>query len=1198
MPDPHPIPRDKLLNNVASPASPRPRSREPPPAPPTIPDHELVRCIGRGSYGEVWLARNVMGPWRAVKIVYRRSFDHDRPFERELEGIRRFEPISRSHPSQLNVLHVGRNDAAGCFYYVMELADDANAEPGIRSAEQTLTRPAGKLSPLMDEGRPEGQTAPRSALPVPSSYAPRTLRSDLLHRGRLPFEECLSIGLNLATALDHLHRQGLVHRDIKPSNIIFVNGVPKLADIGLVAAAEHTLSAVGTEGYLPPEGPGTPQADLFSLGKVLYEMATGHDRREYPELPANLIDQPDRTNLAELNEIIIKACQSDPKERYQTAAELHADLALLQSGKSVSRGRIAERRWRLAVRAGALVTGVALLAGGAWLYQRHHAREARRLAQTAQEQAVGQAQRADATTPTPQKILFHVADASTLRSLGQVKLRVRISRDDAGVVEREFRTDAQGLCRVEVPATWTPQFAYEVEAGCDGFVTRVIRWSTEQGDDIDELPVRWEVRLAKAIRSGGFVRNEDGEGIEGVVIGIAEPLASSGWAHEKREQETLGSPSHEERTDASGRWSCTHLPERMEGLVFTLSHPEYCRAGFFLPAAARLVGVPNVSTVDLGSLHESRAVMVMRRGLTVVGTVTDADGHPIAGARVTQRQEGGASFAVETTGPDGRFHSRNAAVGELTLVVEAKGYAVRRVAATVPQGGLTIPIQLQPSKTLKGRVVDESGQPVPEARVQLAWTEAYRWSAKTDRDGRFVYDSAPEEALSYEVSEAREFKPATVSLVGDGEEKLIRLERSPLARRIRVAGRVIDAATRQPVPHFKVLTHEQVVSGLSEMALSPSGAVEGREGAFRVFVDWPVTSYDLELQADGYMPKRAGWFLRREGSRELDLSLERAAPLTGTILLPDGRPAAGAEVGLATRDKRVILGKGKLLYPDSSISTRTDAEGRFSFGPQRGELRVVAVHAAGYREVFDPEHSLASPIVLEPWGRIEGTLRINGSARSNCAVNLAPSELPLPDTPRVSLQLGARSDDQGRFAIPLVPRGEFVVYPVIKNTYSRSILVAVAPGSTQRVDLVVGGGHAITGRFVWAEPGVRIRWDSPNHRFSLTGNPSRPAQPGTVESARGDQGGLMSLDFAVGPDGSFRVDAIPEGTYRLAAWIGKHDPDDPQRVSIPFVGLGAAARDLVVEGPEDSTETMPLDLGVLEVKSLDQTQAETQTGPK
>ncbi len=248
MPEPDPIPRDKLPNDAAGPTSPDRHDREPAPTPPAIPDHELVRCIGRGAYGEVWLARNVMGPWRAVKIVHRRSFDHDRPFERELEGIRRFEPISRSHPSQLNVLHVGRNDAAGCFYYVMELADDANAELGVRNAERTPHPALGHPLPIgWGEGRGEGvppheaschvdasaSAVPRSAVRVPSSYVPRTLRFDLLHRGRLPFRECLSIGLNLATALEHLHQHGLVHRDIKPSNIIFVNGVPKLADIGL-----------------------------------------------------------------------------------------------------------------------------------------------------------------------------------------------------------------------------------------------------------------------------------------------------------------------------------------------------------------------------------------------------------------------------------------------------------------------------------------------------------------------------------------------------------------------------------------------------------------------------------------------------------------------------------------------------------------------------------------------------------------------------------------------------------------------------------------------------------------------------------------------------------------------------------------------------------------------------------------------------
>jgi hypothetical protein len=93
--------------------------------PPIVPDHTLLRCIGRGSYGEVWMARNVLGESRAVKIIYRRAFEHERPYEREFDGIRRFVPISRTHPSQLSVLHVGRNDPAGYFYYVMELGDDA-----------------------------------------------------------------------------------------------------------------------------------------------------------------------------------------------------------------------------------------------------------------------------------------------------------------------------------------------------------------------------------------------------------------------------------------------------------------------------------------------------------------------------------------------------------------------------------------------------------------------------------------------------------------------------------------------------------------------------------------------------------------------------------------------------------------------------------------------------------------------------------------------------------------------------------------------------------------------------------------------------------------------------------------------------------------------------------------------------------------
>jgi serine/threonine protein kinase len=286
--------------------------------------HELIHRIGGGACGEVWLAGNVLGELRAVKIIHRSRFTDPRPFEREFEGIQRFEPISRSHPSQLAILHVGKNEPAGCFYYVMELEDDATAECGTRNAESI----DGSSSSI-----------PHSAFRTPQSYAPRTLRQELKDGGRLAAARVIEVGLALAEALAHLHSHGLVHRDITPSNIVFVGGRPKPADIGLVTDAGDQCSMVGTEGYLPPEGPGTPVADVFALGKVLYEALTGLDRRKFPELPGDLRQWSDAALALELNAILVKACAADARQRYPSAEALLADLRHLAEGRSVKRRR-------------------------------------------------------------------------------------------------------------------------------------------------------------------------------------------------------------------------------------------------------------------------------------------------------------------------------------------------------------------------------------------------------------------------------------------------------------------------------------------------------------------------------------------------------------------------------------------------------------------------------------------------------------------------------------------------------------------------------------------------------------------------------------------------------------------------------------------------------------------------------------------
>ena len=304
----------------------RPLEIEKGPSAPHLPDYELLRLIGRGSYGEVWLARGVTGIYRAIKIVRRASFREAGPFEREFKGLKEFASISLGESVQLALLHVGRDDAAGFFYYVMELADDVTRGRDID----------------------------------PATYVPLTLAGLCEKRGRLPAADCVRFGVELARVLAGLHARKLVHRDIKPSNVILVGGVPKLADIGLVAPTSTALTFVGTEGFVPPEGPGRPAADVYALGKVLYELSTGLDRQEFPQLPAELTRLPDHALLLELNEVILRACDPVARERYSDGGAMLEDLLALQRKGSVR----PRRGWRVA----ALAAAVVLVAAAAALF--------------------------------------------------------------------------------------------------------------------------------------------------------------------------------------------------------------------------------------------------------------------------------------------------------------------------------------------------------------------------------------------------------------------------------------------------------------------------------------------------------------------------------------------------------------------------------------------------------------------------------------------------------------------------------------------------------------------------------------------------------------------------------------------------------------------------------------------------------------
>lgn len=234
----------------------------------------------------------------------------------------------------------------------------------------------------------------------------RSLR-DKLHAGPLPAEEILRIGAQVADALDAAHAAGIVHRDVKPANIFLTDrgdakvldfGVARLRPVGGADAASEipTLeklttpgTAVGTVAYMSPEQvlgrPADARSDIFSLGVVLYEMATG--ARPFSGDSVGVVfdailhkapTSPVRLNPkmpSELERIVNRSLEKDPAKRWTSAAELRDaltrcldDVQHTGSMKVVAR-RLVRSRWAWA----AAVLVVAAAATGGVAYGRHRA---------------------------------------------------------------------------------------------------------------------------------------------------------------------------------------------------------------------------------------------------------------------------------------------------------------------------------------------------------------------------------------------------------------------------------------------------------------------------------------------------------------------------------------------------------------------------------------------------------------------------------------------------------------------------------------------------------------------------------------------------------------------------------------------------------------------------------------------------------
>jgi serine/threonine protein kinase len=277
---------------------------------PSEPGYKCIKAIANGGYGYVYLFATKQRKLTdrhhvAGKFVYQNIFGPaDDPsstaaYQRALEGLQNFRSLSAESPYLLRVYDVRHRHEAGYFCYMMELADDMVSGQAIDSA----------------------------------TYKPRTLKNELERSGprtRLPARECTAIAIALARGLQVLHESGFTHRDLRPSNIIFVNNVPKLADIDLLAGHDPTLTSYIPRDYAAPEGSHSRQADIYSFGKTLYEMATGLSVKDYPCLPLDIRHWTDHRLVLQLNKVIARACARDLRKRYNSARHLLNDLEHIQ----------------------------------------------------------------------------------------------------------------------------------------------------------------------------------------------------------------------------------------------------------------------------------------------------------------------------------------------------------------------------------------------------------------------------------------------------------------------------------------------------------------------------------------------------------------------------------------------------------------------------------------------------------------------------------------------------------------------------------------------------------------------------------------------------------------------------------------------------------------------------------------------------
>jgi eukaryotic-like serine/threonine-protein kinase len=306
-------------------------------------EYEIVREVGRGGMGVVYEARQAKLNRRVALKVLPLNFPEE-PKRLQRFAVEAQAAATVAHPNIVPIYSVGSDQ--GIHYYSMRLIDGVALD---LLAEHASESHAAKVSqPTTTDNLPSSfEERPTPDRPTEGTKILKLLETAA--RNRTEYHRTVaSLGMRVASALDHAHQLGVIHRDIKPANLLLdQDGEVWITDFGLAQLRDGSIitqsgAPVGTLRYMSPEQASGDRrmidhrTDIYSLGATLYEMLTGHHMFEATD-PIGLLYQivnrdptlptkHDPLMRRDLETIVLKCLHKESAKRYQTAAEVAADL--------------------------------------------------------------------------------------------------------------------------------------------------------------------------------------------------------------------------------------------------------------------------------------------------------------------------------------------------------------------------------------------------------------------------------------------------------------------------------------------------------------------------------------------------------------------------------------------------------------------------------------------------------------------------------------------------------------------------------------------------------------------------------------------------------------------------------------------------------------------------------------------------------